>query len=98
MTALSSWWLRPEDLVRASLRVLVACRQGLDQGLDKGLGGLGQDADEERDDARRLLPRLRECLRARLLTSVDALVDADTVPLAYGVSLERRARSAKPRG
>lgn len=94
MTALSSWWLRPEDLVRASLRVLVACRQGLDQ----GLGGLGQDADEERDDAHRLLPRLRECLRARLLTSVDALVDADSVPIAYGVSLERRARSAKPRG
>ncbi|XP_034248273.1 uncharacterized protein LOC117649512, partial [Thrips palmi] len=81
----SSWWPRPEDLARASLRVLVACRQGLDR--EEDLPDDGQDGQ----DARHVLPRIRECLRRRLLAAVDSLVAADSIPIAYGVSLVRRS-------
>ncbi|XP_052126405.1 uncharacterized protein LOC113206618 [Frankliniella occidentalis] len=87
----STWWPRSEDLMRASLRVLVACRQGLDRQHQEH----GDDVDDDDDlqgsqDPRNLLARLRECLRGRLLAAVDNLVAADTVPIAFGVSLVRR--------
>ncbi|KAK3907854.1 Perilipin-4 [Frankliniella fusca] len=75
----AAWWPRPEELMRASLRVLVACRRGLEQ-----------EEDVQAQDPQDLLARLRECLRGRLLAAVDNLVAAETVPIAFGLSLVRR--------